>query len=96
MLSASVKEFPGPTLVTDGSGKPVGPWIVEREVRAARVAMELDRLHFHCLRHHLATLLIKWEDKDETTRAAIDGAIAARAASSSDVPAGAQRAIRQI
>jgi integrase len=58
MLSASVKEFPGPTLVTDGSGKPVGPWIVEREVRAARVAMELDRLHFHCLRHHLATLLI--------------------------------------
>jgi hypothetical protein len=37
-----------------------------------------------------------WKDKDETTRAAIGGAITARAASSSDVPAGAMRAIREI
>ena len=28
MLSASVQQFPGPTLVTNGRGKPVGPWIV--------------------------------------------------------------------
>jgi hypothetical protein len=32
-----------------------------------------------------------WEDKDETTRTAIGGAIAARAASPSDVPAGEGR-----
>lgn len=101
----------------------MGPWVVEREVRAARGAMKLDGLHFHCLRHHLATLLINdgcdvktvqnrmrhgsakttldvyghmWEDKDETTRAAIGGAIAARAASSTDVPAGALRAKRPV
>jgi integrase len=35
-----------------------------------------------------------WPDKDETTRAAIGGVIAARMASSSDAPAGALRAIR--
>jgi integrase len=123
MLSASVQQFPGPTLVTDGKGKSVGPWVVEREVRAARGAMKLNGLHFHCLRHHLATLLINdgcdvktvqnrmrhgsakttldvyghmWDDKDETTRAAIGGAIAARAASSTDVPAGALRAKRPV
>jgi integrase len=58
MLSASVQQFPGPTLVTDGKGNSVGPWVVEREVRAARGAMKLDGLHFHCLPDHLATLLI--------------------------------------
>ena len=36
----------------------------------------------------------KWEDKDETTRDAIGGVIAARVASSSRNPAGAVRAIR--
>jgi integrase len=68
--------------------------------------MKPDRLHFHCLRHHPATLLITsgcdvktvqnrmrhgsakttldvygqmWEDKDESTRAAIGVAIAALA-----------------
>jgi integrase len=79
------------------------------------------QLHFHCLRHHLATLLIdsgcdvktvqarmrhrsakttldvyghRGKDKDETTRAAIGGVIAARVASSSEDPAGALRAKR--
>jgi hypothetical protein len=33
MLSASVQQFPGPTLVTNGKGKPVGPWIIDRAVR---------------------------------------------------------------
>jgi integrase len=116
MLSASVQQFPGSTLVTNGRGKPVGPWIVDRAVDRVRRA---DELHFHCLRHHLASLLIDsgcdvkavqarmrhssakttldvyghmWPDKDETTRAAIGGVIAARVASSSEDPAGALRA----
>jgi integrase len=55
LLSASVQQFPGPTLVTNGRGQPVGPWIVERAVDRVR---QVDELHFHCLRHHLATLLI--------------------------------------
>jgi integrase len=120
MLSASVQQFPGPTLVTNGRGKPVGPWIVDRAVDKVR---QVDELHFHSLRHHLATLLIdsgcdvktvqarmrhssakttldvhwhRWKDTDETTRTAIGGVIAARAASSSDVPAGALRAERRV
>jgi integrase len=81
--------------------------------------MKVEGLHFHCLRHYLASLLIEdgcdvktvqarmrhssakttldtyghmWPDKDETTRAAISGVIAARVASSSAVPAGGLRA----
>jgi integrase len=116
MLSASVQRFPGPTLVTNGRGKSVGPWIVDRAVDKVR---QTEELHFHCLRHHLASLLIDggcdvktvqarmrhssarttldvyghmWPDKDETTRAAISGVIAARVASASEDPAGALRA----
>lgn len=116
MLSASVQQFPGPTLVTDGRGERVGPWIVDRAVNRVR---PVDELHFHCLRHHLASLLIDsgcdvktvqarmrhssakttldvyghlWPDKDETTRTAIGGVIAARVASSSEDPARALRA----
>ena len=55
MLSASVQQFPGPTLLTNGSGKPVGPWVVDRAVYRVR---PVEALHFHCLRHHLASLLI--------------------------------------
>jgi integrase len=55
MLSASVQQFPGPTLVTNGRGERVGPWVVDRAVDKAR---QVDQLHFHCLRHHLASLLI--------------------------------------
>ena len=118
MLSASVQQFPGPTLVTNGRGKPVGPWIVDRAVDRVR---QVDALHFHRLRHHLASLLIgsgcdvktvqarmrhqsakttldgyghMWPDKDETTRVAIGGVIAARAASSSGDSAGGLRAKR--
>jgi hypothetical protein len=36
-----------------------------------------------------------WPDKDETTRSAISGVIAARVASSSDIPAGGLRAKRR-
>jgi integrase len=58
MLSASVQQFPGPTLVTNGRGDSVGPWVVERAVRDVRGKLGMEELHFHCLRHHLATLLI--------------------------------------
>jgi integrase-like protein len=80
-----------------------------------------DALYFHCLRHHLASLLIHsgcdvktvqarmrhssakttldvyghmWPERDETTRTAIGGVIAARLASSSGDSAGAVRAKR--
>ena len=118
MLSASVQQFPGPTLVTNGRGERVGPWIVDRAVDKAR---QVDQLHFHCLRHHLASLLIDsgcdvktvqarmrhssakatldvyghmWPERDETTRTAIGGVIAARLAASSEDSAGALRAKR--
>jgi len=54
MLSASVQRVPGPTLVTNSRGRSVGPWIVDRAVGKVR---QVDGLHFHCLRHHLASLL---------------------------------------
>lgn len=55
MLAASVQQFRGPTLVTNGRDQPVGPWIVDRAVDSVR---QVGELHFHSLRHHLATLLI--------------------------------------
>jgi integrase len=58
MLSASVQKFPGATLVTDGNGGSVGPWIVDRAVAVVRANMKVDGLRFHCLRHYLASLLI--------------------------------------
>lgn len=58
MLSASVQKFPGATLVTDGHGGSVGPWIVDRAVAGIRNAMGLDEFRFHSLRHYLASLLI--------------------------------------
>jgi site-specific recombinase XerC len=121
MLSASVVQFPGATLVTNGRGKTVGPWIVDRAVALVRDDLKIDGLEFHCGRHYLASVLIAegcdvktvqarlrhasakttldvyghmWPEKDETTRAAIGGVIAARVAASSKVPAGALRAKR--
>jgi integrase len=58
MLSASVQKFPGATLVTDGHGGSVRPWIVDRAVAVIRDATKLDELRFHSLRHYLASLLI--------------------------------------
>ena len=81
----------------------------------------VDQLHFHCRRHHLASLLIDsgcdvktvqarmrhssakttldvyghmCPERDETTRTAIGGVIAARLAASSEDSAGALRAKR--
>jgi hypothetical protein len=86
MLAASVQQFAGSTVVTNGRGQPVGPWIIDRAVDGVR---QVDELHFHCLRHHLATLLI-----DTGCDVTIGGVIAARMESSSGNPAGAVRAIR--
>lgn len=58
-LSAAVARWPGPTLLTDGAGRSVGPWQVDRAVRAARAGAGLpDAFRFHDLRHYLASLLI--------------------------------------
>jgi integrase len=54
-----VQQFPGLTLVTNGFGSSVGPWIVERAVARVRDDLGMEKLHFYCLRHYLATLLIK-------------------------------------
>jgi site-specific recombinase XerC len=58
MLSASVAQFPGPTLVTNGRGAQVGPWIVDRAVAKVREDLKIDGLEFHCGRHFLASFLI--------------------------------------
>lgn len=59
MLSESVRSFPGPTLVTNGRGDRVGPWIVERAIARVRDEHKLhDQLGFHTLRHYLASVLI--------------------------------------
>ena len=44
LLSAAVTRSRGDTIVTDGAGRPVGPWALERAIRAARPAMVGARL----------------------------------------------------
>ncbi|MFT3877169.1 MAG: tyrosine-type recombinase/integrase [Propioniciclava sp.] len=68
MLAASVREWCGEKLVTDMFGKPVGPWVVEREMRKVRAVITADPsrgleplpegFRFHDLRHYYASLLI--------------------------------------
>jgi integrase len=71
MLSASVQQFPGEFLVTNGRDGGAGPWLIERAVRDAKAAIaeaEKDtedkvftlpeQFTFHDLRHYLASLLI--------------------------------------
>lgn len=88
-------------------GEQVGPWQVDRAVRAARVAVGMPTgFRFHDLRHYFASLLIAsgadvkvvqarlrhasatttlntyahlWPDSEESTRAAVDLVLAARA-----------------
>lgn len=61
LLAASVKRFPSPMMVTRGAAGPdAPPWVIEREVRAARATIDglPERFTFHDLRHYLASLLI--------------------------------------
>lgn len=61
LLSASVKRWPSPMMVTRGEGgETAPPWVIEREVRAARATIDglPDEFSFHDLRHYLASLLI--------------------------------------
>lgn len=58
-LAAGVARWRGATVVTDGRGGVVGPWIIDRAVRAAREPAGLPpAFRFHDLRHYLASLLI--------------------------------------
>jgi len=59
-LSAAVAEWAGETVVTDGTGRPAAPWLIERAVRSARVCVPglPEGFRFHDLRHYLASLLI--------------------------------------
>ncbi|MBV5244329.1 site-specific integrase [Mycolicibacterium sp. PAM1] len=61
LLSASVKRYPSPMMVTRGvAGETAPPWVIEREVRAARSSIDglPEEFSFHDLRHYLASLLI--------------------------------------
>ncbi|MGD3151948.1 tyrosine-type recombinase/integrase [Tsukamurella tyrosinosolvens] len=60
-LAASVKRWPGETLVTDGAtGARVGPWRIEAAIRNARGTVEglPETFVFHDLRHYFASALI--------------------------------------
>lgn len=61
LLSSSVQRYPSPMMVTRGAdGETAPPWVIEREVRAARSRIEglREEFSFHDLRHYLASLLI--------------------------------------
>ena len=70
--------WPGEWLLSNDRGGQLGPWQLECAIRAARVKVRglPDGFRYH-LRHYLASLL--WPGKDESTRAAIDAVLAARA-----------------
>jgi integrase len=60
LLSASVADFGGETVVTNGAGGPCHPWAVTAAVRAARGTVDglPEAFTFHDLRHYFASLLI--------------------------------------
>ena len=109
-LSAHVA---GETMLTNGYGAQLGPWTLERAVRAARAKVPglPPDFRYHDLRHYLASLLIAsgadvkivqarlrhasakttldtyghlWPDSDDSTRAAIDAVMTARAEALAD------------
>jgi integrase len=59
-LAAHVKQWPGETVLTGAGSGQLGPWALERAVRAARA--KVDGLpagfRYHDLRHYLGSLLI--------------------------------------
>jgi integrase len=112
-LSAHVAHWQAETVLTNEYGAQLGPWTLERAMRAARAkvpGMPPD-FRYHDLRHYLASLLIasgadvkivqarlrhasakttldtyghRWPDSDDSTRAAIDVVMAARAEALAD------------
>ena len=107
-LSAQVARWRAETLLTGDEGAQLGPWMLERAVRAARerVAGLPAGFRYHDLRHYYASLLIDsganikivqarvrhasarttldtyghlFPDSDESTRTAVDAALASRA-----------------
>jgi integrase len=60
-LSAHVKQWRAETLLTGEDSKQLGPWALERAVRAARknVPGLPEGFRYHDLRHYLASLLIE-------------------------------------
>lgn len=59
-LSATVKRWPGETVVSDELGQPCPPWELQRAVRKARGTVEglPEGFRYHDLRHYFASLLI--------------------------------------
>jgi integrase len=59
-LAAQVSRWPAEWLLTNDAGGQLGPWQLDRAVRAARgnVAGLPDGFRYHDLRHYLASLLI--------------------------------------
>ncbi|MGW0252763.1 tyrosine-type recombinase/integrase [Nocardia goodfellowii] len=62
LLSEAVQKWPHEHMVTNGQGKPLPPWLIERRIRELREAGAVpglpDEFSFHDLRHFFASLLI--------------------------------------
>lgn len=78
LLSASVQKYPSDMMVTNGHGKPCGPWIIERAIRDVRGQIEdlPEQFSFHDLRHYLASLLIASGADIKTVQARMRHALA--------------------
>lgn len=59
-LSATVQQWPGDYLVTNGVGGQCGPWFIERALRDIKptIADLNPNFSFHDLRHYFASTLI--------------------------------------
>lgn len=59
-LAAHVARYPGLTILVNADGEQLGPWALERAVRAARGKVDglPGEFRFHDLRHYFASLLI--------------------------------------
>lgn len=61
MLAVSVNKWPHDHVVTNGTGSPAPPWLIERWMRSVKRSLGAqlpDEFSFHDRRHYLASLLI--------------------------------------